>query len=313
MATTEAAGRAGRVRVEQGAKRLRAYLGGELVADTIRPRLVWRSPTTPPTTSRWPTCGPTRWLRPPPSPTPPAAATPSTSPSRPAARPPRMRPCGMPTPRSPNSATSSGAGPTSHPVEPGDLPAGQPNRSRPAVEVSVGFMHHRRSRRFRLLGSNRVSPGRSSVVGGPPTWRSVGRSSAVMRSSTAVRPWLSEERAARSANTLVRGMTPRAAQRKPRPHPHPQSRAHRHADQGFRRSCSTVRSKVMRSRGRLRCWLMLEASPTIPGSFLRLEHLPDLELALGAVLAGVDPGKRLERETFGPFDGLVQRLHLRIQ
>ena len=41
MATTEAAGRAGRVRVEQGAKRMRAYLGGELVADTIRPRLVW--------------------------------------------------------------------------------------------------------------------------------------------------------------------------------------------------------------------------------------------------------------------------------
>jgi uncharacterized protein (DUF427 family) len=31
----------GRVRVEQGAKRVRAYLGGELVADTTRPLLVW--------------------------------------------------------------------------------------------------------------------------------------------------------------------------------------------------------------------------------------------------------------------------------
>jgi DNA-binding CsgD family transcriptional regulator len=47
MATTEAAGRAGRVRVEQGAKRVRAYLGGELVADTIRPRLVWEVPYYP--------------------------------------------------------------------------------------------------------------------------------------------------------------------------------------------------------------------------------------------------------------------------
>jgi hypothetical protein len=47
MATTEATGRAGRVRVEQGAKRVRAYLGGELVADTIRPRLVWEVPYYP--------------------------------------------------------------------------------------------------------------------------------------------------------------------------------------------------------------------------------------------------------------------------
>jgi uncharacterized protein (DUF427 family) len=47
MATTEATGRVGRVRVEQGAKRVRAYLGGELVADTIRPRLVWEVPYYP--------------------------------------------------------------------------------------------------------------------------------------------------------------------------------------------------------------------------------------------------------------------------
>jgi uncharacterized protein (DUF427 family) len=45
MQTTE--GRAGRVRVEQGAKRVRAYLGGEVVADTIRPRLVWEIPHYP--------------------------------------------------------------------------------------------------------------------------------------------------------------------------------------------------------------------------------------------------------------------------
>ena len=37
----------GRVRVERGAKRLRAYLGGELVADTIRPLLVWEKPYYP--------------------------------------------------------------------------------------------------------------------------------------------------------------------------------------------------------------------------------------------------------------------------
>jgi uncharacterized protein (DUF427 family) len=47
MATTEATGRAGRVRVEQGAKRVRAYLGGELVADTTQPRLVWEVPYYP--------------------------------------------------------------------------------------------------------------------------------------------------------------------------------------------------------------------------------------------------------------------------
>jgi uncharacterized protein (DUF427 family) len=37
----------GRVRVEHGAKRIRAYLGGELVADTIRPLLVWERPQYP--------------------------------------------------------------------------------------------------------------------------------------------------------------------------------------------------------------------------------------------------------------------------
>ncbi len=39
--------RAGRVRVEQGAKRVRAYLGGQVVADTVRPRLVWEVPYYP--------------------------------------------------------------------------------------------------------------------------------------------------------------------------------------------------------------------------------------------------------------------------
>jgi uncharacterized protein (DUF427 family) len=37
----------GRVRVERGAKRIRAYLGGELVADTTRPLLVWEKPNYP--------------------------------------------------------------------------------------------------------------------------------------------------------------------------------------------------------------------------------------------------------------------------
>jgi len=37
----------GRVRVELGAKRIRAYLGGELVADTTRPLLVWEKPNYP--------------------------------------------------------------------------------------------------------------------------------------------------------------------------------------------------------------------------------------------------------------------------
>ena len=37
----------GRVRVENGPKRVRTYLGGELVADTIRPKLVWEVPYYP--------------------------------------------------------------------------------------------------------------------------------------------------------------------------------------------------------------------------------------------------------------------------
>ncbi len=37
----------GRVRVEHGTKRVRAFLGGELVADTIRPLLVWEVPYFP--------------------------------------------------------------------------------------------------------------------------------------------------------------------------------------------------------------------------------------------------------------------------
>jgi uncharacterized protein (DUF427 family) len=37
----------GRVRVEPGSKRIRAFLGGELVADTTRPLLVWEKPYYP--------------------------------------------------------------------------------------------------------------------------------------------------------------------------------------------------------------------------------------------------------------------------
>ena len=37
----------GSVRVERGLKRVRAYLGGELVADTIEPLLVWEAPYYP--------------------------------------------------------------------------------------------------------------------------------------------------------------------------------------------------------------------------------------------------------------------------
>jgi uncharacterized protein (DUF427 family) len=43
---TEATSR-GRVKVEQGHKRVRAYLGTDLVADTIRPLLVWEVPYYP--------------------------------------------------------------------------------------------------------------------------------------------------------------------------------------------------------------------------------------------------------------------------
>jgi uncharacterized protein (DUF427 family) len=37
----------GRIRLEPGAKRIRAYLGGEVVADTTRPTLVWERPYYP--------------------------------------------------------------------------------------------------------------------------------------------------------------------------------------------------------------------------------------------------------------------------
>src|SRR5437879_9102481 len=37
----------GRVRVEDGPKRVRTYLGGELIADTVRPKLVWEVPYYP--------------------------------------------------------------------------------------------------------------------------------------------------------------------------------------------------------------------------------------------------------------------------
>ena len=37
----------GRIRIEPGAKRVRAYLGGEVVADTTRPVLVWEIPYYP--------------------------------------------------------------------------------------------------------------------------------------------------------------------------------------------------------------------------------------------------------------------------
>src|SRR5262245_56174610 len=37
----------GRIRVEHGLKRIRAYLGGKVVADTMRPVLVWEIPYYP--------------------------------------------------------------------------------------------------------------------------------------------------------------------------------------------------------------------------------------------------------------------------
>jgi uncharacterized protein (DUF427 family) len=46
-ATAETTKRHGRIRIETGAKRVRAYLGGELVADTTRPVLVWEVPYYP--------------------------------------------------------------------------------------------------------------------------------------------------------------------------------------------------------------------------------------------------------------------------
>jgi uncharacterized protein (DUF427 family) len=47
MKTAGTTDRAGRIRVEQGAKRVRAYLGGEVVADSTQPRLVWEVPYYP--------------------------------------------------------------------------------------------------------------------------------------------------------------------------------------------------------------------------------------------------------------------------
>jgi len=47
----------GRVRVEHGRKRVRAYLGGELAADTTSPLVVGRCRTTRRTTSRPATSG----------------------------------------------------------------------------------------------------------------------------------------------------------------------------------------------------------------------------------------------------------------
>ena len=47
MTRTGTTARADRIRVEQGAKRVRAYLGGEVVADTIHPRMVWEVPYYP--------------------------------------------------------------------------------------------------------------------------------------------------------------------------------------------------------------------------------------------------------------------------
>jgi uncharacterized protein (DUF427 family) len=46
-AASDASKTRGRIRVEPAAKRLRTYLGGELVADTIRPVLVWEAPYYP--------------------------------------------------------------------------------------------------------------------------------------------------------------------------------------------------------------------------------------------------------------------------
>jgi uncharacterized protein (DUF427 family) len=45
--TTDGARTRGAVRVEQGAKRIRAYFGGGLVADTTRPLYVWEKPYYP--------------------------------------------------------------------------------------------------------------------------------------------------------------------------------------------------------------------------------------------------------------------------
>src|ERR671919_2640273 len=44
---TESRNPRGRIRIESGAKRVRAYLGGEVVADTTSPVLVWEVPYYP--------------------------------------------------------------------------------------------------------------------------------------------------------------------------------------------------------------------------------------------------------------------------
>src|SRR3984885_6505467 len=81
-----------------------------------------------------------------------------------------------------------------------------------------------------------------------------------------------------------------------------------------RRRCATC---VSWRRIRLR--ILLASCSVRPGAVsplvryvrtLRLEYLTDLDLALRAVLARVDPGKRLERGTAGPFHGLLHRVHL---
>ena len=63
MATTstETDKRRGRIRIEPGTKRVRAYLDGEVVADSARPVLVWEVPYYPTyyfPTSRSPMCAP---------------------------------------------------------------------------------------------------------------------------------------------------------------------------------------------------------------------------------------------------------------
>jgi uncharacterized protein (DUF427 family) len=47
MITNKTGRTRGRVKIEQGTKRVRAYLGGEVVADTTRPVLVWEKPYYP--------------------------------------------------------------------------------------------------------------------------------------------------------------------------------------------------------------------------------------------------------------------------
>ena len=47
MSATETTKTRGRIRLEQGTKRVRVYLGGEVVADTTRPLLVWEKPYYP--------------------------------------------------------------------------------------------------------------------------------------------------------------------------------------------------------------------------------------------------------------------------